>query len=60
MAETPAKLPDIQATPDERGIAIDQVGISDLRHHPDLQQSGRFVDPAGDPLIGTGGRRITR
>ncbi len=32
MAETPAKLPDIQATPDERGIAIDQVGISDLRY----------------------------
>ena len=25
-------LPDIQATPDERGIAIDQVGITDLRY----------------------------
>ncbi len=25
-------LPDIQATPDTRGIAIDQVGISDLRY----------------------------
>jgi GTP cyclohydrolase FolE2 len=28
----PANLPDIQATPDQRGIAIDQVGISDLRY----------------------------
>lgn len=27
-----AKLPDIQATPDSRGIAIDQVGVSDLRY----------------------------
>lgn len=26
------KLPDIQATPDTRGIAIDQVGVSDLRY----------------------------
>ena len=25
-------LPDIQATPDTRGIAIDQVGVSDLRY----------------------------
>ena len=25
-------LPDIQATPDERGLAIDQVGVSDLRY----------------------------
>jgi GTP cyclohydrolase IB len=32
MPDSPAKLPDIQATPDERGIAIDQVGISDLRY----------------------------
>jgi GTP cyclohydrolase I len=27
-----APLPDIQATPDTRGIAIDQVGVSDLRY----------------------------
>lgn len=27
-----SSLPDIQATPDERGIAIDQVGITDLRY----------------------------
>jgi GTP cyclohydrolase I len=27
-----SSLPDIQATPDERGIAIDQVGIIDLRY----------------------------
>jgi GTP cyclohydrolase IB len=29
---TSSSLPDIQATPDERGIAIDQVGITDLRY----------------------------
>ncbi|MCB1129767.1 MAG: GTP cyclohydrolase I FolE2 [Verrucomicrobiae bacterium] len=28
----PNQLPDIQATPDTRGIAIDQVGVSDLRY----------------------------
>jgi len=27
-----SSLPDIQATPDERGLAIDQVGVSDLRY----------------------------
>lgn len=27
-----SSLPDIQATPDTRGIAIDQVGVSDLRY----------------------------
>ena len=32
MSDSPPKLPDIQATPDTRGIAIDQVGISDLRY----------------------------
>jgi len=32
MPDKPRKLPDIQATPDTRGIAIDQVGISDLRY----------------------------
>jgi GTP cyclohydrolase I len=32
MPATPTKLPDIQATPDTRGIAIDQVGVSDLRY----------------------------
>jgi GTP cyclohydrolase I len=32
MSAVPSKLPDIQATPDTRGIAIDQVGISDLRY----------------------------
>ena len=32
MSNDPSRLPDIQATPDERGIAIDQVGISDLRY----------------------------
>lgn len=30
MPDSP--LPDIQATPDTRGIAIDQVGVSDLRY----------------------------
>ncbi|MGA0846405.1 MAG: GTP cyclohydrolase FolE2 [Luteolibacter sp.] len=29
---TSSSLPDIQASPDPRGIAIDQVGISDLRY----------------------------
>ncbi len=32
MSATPATLPDIQATPDTRGLAIDQVGVSDLRY----------------------------
>lgn len=32
MPNTPSNLPDMQATPDTRGIAIDQVGISDLRY----------------------------
>src|SRR6478609_2041256 len=27
-----SSLPDIQATPDTRGLAIDQVGVSDLRY----------------------------
>jgi hypothetical protein len=27
-------------------------------YQPNLQQGGRFVDPAGDPLIGAGWRRI--
>lgn len=33
MAPVPTLLPDIQATADSRGIAIDQVGVSDL-HYP--------------------------
>lgn len=32
MTPTPSALPDIQATPDTRGIAIDQVGVSNLRY----------------------------
>jgi GTP cyclohydrolase IB len=32
MSATPSKLPDIQATSDNRGIAIDRVGVSDLRY----------------------------
>lgn len=32
MTTPPSSLPDMQATPDTRGIAIDQVGISDLRY----------------------------
>lgn len=32
MSDEISPLPDIQATPDERGIAIDQVGVSDLRY----------------------------
>lgn len=32
MKSDPTPLPDIQATPDTRGIAIDQVGVSDLRY----------------------------
>lgn len=32
MSAAPSTLPDMQATPDTRGIAIDQVGISDLRY----------------------------
>ena len=32
MSTSPPHLPDMQATPDTRGIAIDQVGISDLRY----------------------------
>jgi GTP cyclohydrolase I len=32
MATPKSTLPDIQATPDTRGIAIDQVGVSDLRY----------------------------
>mgnify|MGYP001816124815 CR=1 FL=1 len=32
MTEKNSSLPDIQATPDTRGIAIDQVGVSDLRY----------------------------
>lgn len=33
MSESSNKqLPDIQAAPDERGLAIDQVGVSDLRY----------------------------
>jgi GTP cyclohydrolase IB len=32
MPEKTSQLPDIQATPDTRGIAIDQVGVSDLRY----------------------------
>lgn len=32
MSAERSPLPDIQATPDERGIAIDQVGVSDLRY----------------------------
>lgn len=32
MTKNAAPLPDIQATPDTRGIAIDQVGVSDLRY----------------------------
>lgn len=32
MKPKPPPLPDIQATPDTRGIAIDQVGVSDLRY----------------------------
>ena len=32
MVSQKSSLPDIQATPDTRGIAIDQVGVSDLRY----------------------------
>jgi GTP cyclohydrolase I len=32
MSLTPSSLPDIQATMDSRGIAIDQVGVSDLQY----------------------------
>jgi len=32
MKSEKSQLPDIQATPDTRGIAIDQVGVSDLRY----------------------------
>jgi GTP cyclohydrolase IB len=32
MSSKNSSLPDIQATPDNRGIAIDQVGVSDLRY----------------------------
>jgi GTP cyclohydrolase IB len=32
MASKSSSLPDIQATPDTRGIDIDQVGVSDLRY----------------------------
>jgi len=32
MPKKKSTLPDIQATPDTRGIAIDQVGVSDLRY----------------------------
>lgn len=32
MPSKKSPLPDIQATPDTRGIAIDQVGVSDLRY----------------------------
>lgn len=32
MPPNKTALPDIQATPDTRGIAIDQVGVSDLRY----------------------------
>lgn len=32
MNTNSSKLPDIQATPDQRGIPIDQVGITDLRY----------------------------
>lgn len=32
MNQPSPALPDIQATPDTRGIAIDQVGVSDLRY----------------------------
>ncbi|MEX1048696.1 MAG: GTP cyclohydrolase FolE2 [Akkermansiaceae bacterium] len=32
MPKLKSPLPDIQATPDTRGLAIDQVGVSDLRY----------------------------
>jgi GTP cyclohydrolase I len=32
----PALLPDVQATPDTRGLALDQVGIRDLRYPIDV------------------------
>jgi GTP cyclohydrolase I len=32
MSNENTSLPDIQATPDTRGLAIDQVGVSDLRY----------------------------
>lgn len=32
MPKKKSSLPDIQATPDTRGLAIDQVGVSDLRY----------------------------
>lgn len=44
MTDSPSKLPDIQATPDTRGIAIDQVGISDLRYPIQI------LDRAGKPF----------
>jgi GTP cyclohydrolase I len=37
-------LPDIQSTPDTRGIAIDQVGVSDLRYPIQV------MDARGNPL----------
>jgi GTP cyclohydrolase I len=37
-------LPDIQATPDTRGLAIDQVGVSDLRYPIQV------LDNAGNPF----------
>lgn len=39
-----SSLPDIQATPDERGLAIDQVGVSDLRYPI------RVTDREGNPF----------
>ena len=44
MSESNSQLPDIQATPDPRGLAIDQVGISDLRYPI------RVTDREGNPF----------
>lgn len=44
MTDNAAPLPDIQATPDSRGIAIDQVGVSHLRYPIHV------TDAAGNPF----------
>ena len=43
MTRKNSPLPDIQATPDTRGIAIDQVGVSDLRYP--IQVTDRHGQP---------------
>src|ERR1035437_7887830 len=48
MTRNPSSLPDIQATADTRGMAIDQVAVSDLRHPI------RVTDPQGQPFPAVG------